>query len=80
MKQYLYLLYIIFTLGCKGEAELAMERGLQYYEWEKIEKAILEFKYVIHILSTETDQNDYQNIQLLCLMKKDYGRVIQKNF
>ena len=65
MKQYLFLLYIIFTLGCKGDAELAMERGLQYYEWEKIEKAILEFKYVIHILSTETDQKDYKNIQLL---------------
>ena len=37
-------------MGCKNETELAMERGIQYYEWEKIEKAILEFKYVIHTL------------------------------
>ena len=65
MKKYLYLLLIIATLGCKGEAELAMERGIQYYEWEKIEKAILEFKFVIHTLSTETGKKDYQSIQLL---------------
>ena len=65
MKLYLYLLAIIFILGCKGDAELSMERGIQYYEWEKIEKAILEFKYVIHILSAKTGKKDYQHIQLL---------------
>ena len=53
------------VLGCKGDAELAMERGIQYYEWEKIEKAILEFKYVIHNLSAETGKKDYKHIQLL---------------
>ena len=65
MKKYLYPILIIVTLGCKGDAELAMERGIQYYEWEKIEKAILEFKYVIHNLSVETGKKDYKNIQLL---------------
>ena len=65
MKKYLYLLLIITTLGCKGDAELAMERGIQYYEWEKIEKAILEFKYVIHTLTAETGKKDYKQIQLL---------------
>ena len=35
------------------------------YEWEKIEKAILEFKYVIHTLSAETGKKDYKHIQLL---------------
>ena len=53
------------SLGCKGDAELAMERGIQYYEWEKIEKAILEFKYVIHTLSAEIGGMDYKQIQLL---------------
>jgi len=52
-------------LGCKGDAELAMERGIQYYEWEKIEKAILEFKYVIHTLSDKTAKNGYKHIQIL---------------
>ena len=65
MKKYLSLLLIITTLGCKGDADLAMERGIQYYEWEKIEKAILEFKYVIHTLSDETEKQDYKHIQLL---------------
>jgi len=55
----------MLTLGCKGDAELALERGIQYYEWEKIEKAILEFKYVIHTLSAKTGKKDYQHIQLL---------------
>ena len=65
MKKYFYLFIIIFTIGCKSDTELAMERGIQYYEWEKIEKAILEFKYVIHALSEETGKKDYQHIQIL---------------
>ena len=65
MKKYFYSFLILFILGCKSDTELAMERGIQYYEWEKIEKAILEFKYVIHILSAETGKKDYQHIQLL---------------
>ena len=65
LKKYLSLLLIITALGCKGDAELSMERGIQYYEWEKIEKAILEFKYVTHTLSAETGKKDYKHIQLL---------------
>ena len=65
LKKYLYLLLIISSFGCRGDAELAMERGIQYYEWEKIEKAILEFKYVIHTLTAETGKKDYKHIQLL---------------
>ena len=65
LKKYLFLLLIIITLGCKGDAELAMERGIQYYEWEKIEQAILEFKYVIHTLLAERGKKDYKHIKLL---------------
>ena len=65
LKKHLSLLLIITALGCKGDAELSMERGIQYYEWEKIEKANLEFKYVIHTLSAETEKKDYKQIQLL---------------
>ena len=64
MKKYLYIFFIII-FGCRGETDLAMERGIQYYEWEKTEKAILEFKYVIHTLSAETGKRDYKDIQLL---------------
>ena len=52
-------------MGCKSDTELAMERGIQYYEWEKIEKSILEFKYIIHSLSSEQDMKSYKNIKLL---------------
>ena len=65
LKKHLSLLLIITMFGCKGDAELAMERGIQYYEWEKIEKAILEFKYAIYTLSEETGKKDYKDIQLL---------------
>ena len=65
LKKYLHLFLIILVLGCKGDAELSMERGIQYYEWENIEKAILEFKYVIYTLSAEAGKKDYKQIKLL---------------
>ena len=64
MKKYLYPLLIFLALGCKGDAELAMERGIQYYQWEMIEKAILEFKFVIHNLSSQAEKLDYTQIRL----------------
>ena len=64
MKKYLYPLLIFLALGCKGDAELAMERGIQYYEWEKLEKAVLEFKFVVHNLSSQNEKLDYSQIRL----------------
>tara|TARA_B100001123_G_C14975115_1_gene893255 strand:+ start:69 stop:419 length:351 start_codon:yes stop_codon:yes gene_type:complete len=64
LKKYFYPLLIIITLGCKGDSELAMERGIQYYEWDMIEKAVLEFKFVIHNLSSQTEKLDYSQIRL----------------
>ena len=55
----------MLSLGCKGDAELSMERGIKYYEWGKIEKSILEFKYVIHSLSGKIGNKNYLNVQLL---------------
>ena len=64
MKKYFYPLLIIVALGCKGDSELAMERGIQYYEWDMIEKAVLEFKFVIHNLSLKNEKLDYSQIRL----------------
>jgi len=64
LKKYFYPLLIIAALGCKGDAELAMERGIQYYEWEMIEKAVLEFKFVVHKLSSQIEKLDYSQIRL----------------
>ena len=59
------LLLLVLSLGCKNETELAMERGIQYYEWNMLEKAVLEFKYVIHILGNQSKRLDYKDINLL---------------
>ena len=64
MKKYFYPLLIIVALGCRGDSELAMERGIQYYEWDMIEKAVLEFKFVIHNLSSQNKKLDYSQIKL----------------
>jgi len=42
-----------------------MERGIQYYEWDMIEKAVLEFKHVIHRLDDKSNKIDVSNIKLL---------------
>ena len=43
MKKSLYLMLICCFFSCKSEAELAMERGIKYFDWHKYEDAILEF-------------------------------------
>ena len=42
-----------------------MERGIQFYEWNRIEEAILEFKYVIHSFGSKTKNLEYKKIKLL---------------
>tara|TARA_B100000945_G_C20173297_1_gene498807 strand:- start:136 stop:519 length:384 start_codon:yes stop_codon:yes gene_type:complete len=65
LKKYFSLILILFLLSCKSDVELAMERGIQYYEWGSIEKAILEFKNVIHTLTHQSKKINYNNIKLL---------------
>ena len=42
-----------------------MERGIQFYEWNRIEEAILEFKYVIQSFGSKTNNIEYKEIKLL---------------
>ena len=42
-----------------------MERGIQYYEWNMIEKSVIEFKYVIHSIDIKSKKLDYEEIKLL---------------
>ena len=65
LKTLLFLFITIFSIGCNNNIELAMERGIQYYEWNMIEKAVLEFKYVIHSLDITSKKLDYRKIKLL---------------
>jgi len=62
---HIYILFILFFIGCKDNAELTMERGIQYYEWEMIEKSILEFKKVIHMFPADSRMLEYDEVKLL---------------
>lgn len=42
-----------------------MERGIHFYEWDRIEESVLEFKYVIHSLRSRDQKFDYEEIKLL---------------
>ena len=52
-------------MACQSDIDLSMERGIQYYEWGMIEKALLEFKYVIHTFQSKSKQLNYRDVKLL---------------
>ena len=51
-----------------------MERGIQFYEWEKNEEAILEFKHVIQIL--ESKYKTLQNKEIKLLSRAHYNLAV----
>ena len=66
MKKLLILLSIIFFVGCKSDVQLAMERGIQFYEWDLFDKAILEFNQVIRMFPAQDSRSlNYDQVQLL---------------
>jgi len=65
MNRLILLIILIFTVGCKNNAELTMERGIQYFEWNLVDKAILEFNQVIHMFPKDFRRLDYDQVQLL---------------
>tara|TARA_B100001250_G_C19805584_1_gene793136 strand:+ start:2399 stop:2770 length:372 start_codon:yes stop_codon:yes gene_type:complete len=66
IKNIIFILFSTLALhGCKTQSELAMERGIQYYEWNQFDDAILEFKKVIHSFPSNGDNLSYNQIKLL---------------
>ena len=60
------LLLLLLTVSCKNNADLTMERGIQYYEWNLIDKAILEFNQVIRMFPAQDSRSlNYDQVQLL---------------
>ena len=47
MKSIIYIILLLFFIGCKSNTELALERGIQYYDWGKFDDAITEFNKVL---------------------------------
>ena len=65
-KNIIFILLSLFVFNsCQDQAELTMERGIQYYEWNKFDLAILEFKKVVHLLNEKNDNMNYEQIRLL---------------
>ena len=64
MKKYIYLLLIFLCFSCKSDAELAMERGIQLFDWGKLNEAMLEFNEAKYLQLINRKQT-YDDLKLL---------------
>jgi len=64
MKKYIYLSLTCLFFSCKTDAELAMERGIQLFDWGKYDQAILEFNEAKYLQAVHGDQT-YGDLKLL---------------
>ena len=53
----LILLSLLIFNGCKSEPELAMERGIHYYELGETDKAAIEFNRAVLLLKKIKNKN-----------------------
>ena len=64
MRIVLYLFLICFFMSCKSDAELSMERGIHYYDWQMYNEAILEFNKAKYSQLSKKNKS-YDDIKLL---------------
>jgi len=64
MKSIIYIILLLFFIGCKSNTELALERGIQYYDWGKFDDAITEFNKAKYFQLTKRNET-YADLQLL---------------
>ena len=64
MKKIIYILLLLLLFSCKSDAELAIERGIQYYDWKKYNEAIVEFNKSKFYQITQSSQT-YYDLKLL---------------
>ena len=77
MFKFIYFLIPFFFLSCKSEAELSMERGIQLYDWNKFEEALVEFNKVKYLIG-ENSNSRLSNIQLLAQAHFNLGITYAK--
>ena len=58
-------LIAILLIGCKSDIELSMERGIQFYEWDLLDRAILEFNHVVLMLPDDPRLLTYDERDML---------------
>lgn len=77
MYKLLYLLIPLLFMSCKSDAEMAMERGIQLYDWNKLEDAIVEFNKVQYLLE-EQNNRSLESIELLAQAQFNLGITYAK--
>ena len=55
MYKIFYILLPILLFSCKSDAQLAMERGIKLYDWNKLDEALTEFSTVRYLLSYDNN-------------------------
>ena len=76
MYKILYILFPIFLLSCKSDAQLAMERGIALYDWNKLDDAVIEFNKVKYLL--DYDKEELASIELLAQAHFNLGITYAK--
>ena len=57
MYKIIYILFPILLFSCKSDAQLAMERGIKLYDWNKLDDAIVEFNKVKYLLNYDGNES-----------------------
>ena len=50
--------------SCKSDLDLAMERGVQLYDWNRVDESMLEFSHVINSIRQKKYYSKY-DLELL---------------
>ena len=77
MYKLFYLLFPLLLIGCKADAEMAMERGIQLYDWDKLDEAIVEFNKVKYLLDY-TEGQSLESVELLAQAHFNLGITYAK--
>ncbi|MBI44922.1 MAG: hypothetical protein CMG66_02005 [Candidatus Marinimicrobia bacterium] len=77
MYKIFYILFPILLLSCKSDAELAMERGIALYDWNKLDQAIIEFNKVKYLLNYTKDES-LASVELLAQAHFNLGITYAK--
>ena len=64
MKLLFYILLLVFMSSCKSDLDLAMERGVQLYDWNRVDESMLEFSHVINSIRQKKYYSKY-DLELL---------------
>ena len=77
MKHIFYIVLIGFFISCKTDLELTMERGIQLYDWDKIDESMIEFTNVINHLRQQSQLSE-QQLHLLAQAHYNLGIAFSK--